>query len=159
MHRLDNRSRMSGDVHVRFCESLRGRFPRATRLVVFGRTRQQMKQELRIIEHYLGEQLDLVLHSNRQLNQSSLGMTFLGFRVLPGIIRLSSARRRRIIQKCRGYDKQINSLCSEQLVPCLQSMLAVTEPAAATGFRRMLFEKFRVLFQEQQPGDTRRFVC
>jgi RNA-directed DNA polymerase len=33
MHRLDDRSRMSGDVHVRFCESLKGRFLRATRLV------------------------------------------------------------------------------------------------------------------------------
>ena len=33
MHRLEDRSRMSGDVHVRFCESLRGRFPRATRLI------------------------------------------------------------------------------------------------------------------------------
>ena len=34
MQRLDDRSRMSGDAHVRFCESLRGKFPRATRLVV-----------------------------------------------------------------------------------------------------------------------------
>ncbi len=32
MRRLDDRSWMSGDVHVRFCESLRGRFPLATRL-------------------------------------------------------------------------------------------------------------------------------
>ncbi|SEB14693.1 hypothetical protein SAMN05660964_03818, partial [Thiothrix caldifontis] len=34
MQRLDNRSRMSGDVHVRFCESLRGWFPWATRLLL-----------------------------------------------------------------------------------------------------------------------------
>jgi len=34
MQRLDDRSRMSGDVHVRFCESLRGKFPRATRLLI-----------------------------------------------------------------------------------------------------------------------------
>ncbi|RDH88979.1 MAG: hypothetical protein DIZ77_15920 [endosymbiont of Seepiophila jonesi] len=33
MQRLDDRSRMSGDVHVRFCERLEGRFLRATRLV------------------------------------------------------------------------------------------------------------------------------
>jgi putative transposase len=31
---LDGRSRMSGDAHVRICESLGVRFPRATRLVV-----------------------------------------------------------------------------------------------------------------------------
>ena len=34
MQRLDDRSRMSGDVHVRFCERLEGRFLRATRLVI-----------------------------------------------------------------------------------------------------------------------------
>ena len=32
--RLDSRSRMSGDVHVRFCEHVGVRFPRVTRLVV-----------------------------------------------------------------------------------------------------------------------------
>jgi hypothetical protein len=32
--RLDSRSRMSGDAHVRFCESLGVKFPRATRLFV-----------------------------------------------------------------------------------------------------------------------------
>ena len=31
MRRLNNRGRMKGDFHVRFSESLRGRFPRATR--------------------------------------------------------------------------------------------------------------------------------
>ncbi len=33
MQRLDDKSRMSGDVHVRFCERLEGRFLRATRRV------------------------------------------------------------------------------------------------------------------------------
>jgi hypothetical protein len=33
MRRLDDRSRRSGDVRVRFCEHLRGRFPWVTRLV------------------------------------------------------------------------------------------------------------------------------
>ena len=34
MRRLDDKSRMSGDVHVRICERLGVGFPRATRLVV-----------------------------------------------------------------------------------------------------------------------------
>ena len=34
MQWLNDRSRMSGDVQVRICEHLRGRFPRVTRLVV-----------------------------------------------------------------------------------------------------------------------------
>jgi len=44
MHRLDDRSRMSGDVHVRFSESLRGRFPRATRPVCHCTNRAQAEQ-------------------------------------------------------------------------------------------------------------------
>jgi hypothetical protein len=32
MKRLDNRSRMKREFHVRFCESLRGKLPWATRL-------------------------------------------------------------------------------------------------------------------------------
>jgi len=40
---LDDRSRMSGDVHVRVCESLRGRFPWATRLVCHCRSEAQAR--------------------------------------------------------------------------------------------------------------------
>ena len=41
--RLDSRSRMSGDVHVRFCEHVGVRFPCVTRLVVLidGHPRQR----------------------------------------------------------------------------------------------------------------------
>ncbi len=32
---MDDKSRMSGDVHVRICEGLGVKFPRATRLVIY----------------------------------------------------------------------------------------------------------------------------
>jgi RNA-directed DNA polymerase len=44
MQRLDDRSRMSGDVHVRFCERPEGRFLRATRLVAGFQYRQEAEQ-------------------------------------------------------------------------------------------------------------------
>ena len=47
--RLDNKSRMSGDVQVRFCESLRVRFPRATRRVIccpYNRDAERIKKAL-----------------------------------------------------------------------------------------------------------------
>jgi len=47
MQRLDDRSRMSGDVHVRFCESLRGRFLRATRLLACFRFKMDAEQFMR----------------------------------------------------------------------------------------------------------------
>jgi RNA-directed DNA polymerase len=51
--RLDNKSRMSGDVQVRFCESLRVRSPRATRLVICCRHEEDAKR----IKNVLGKRL------------------------------------------------------------------------------------------------------
>ena len=55
MHRLEDRSRMSGDVHVRFCESLRGRFPRATRLVCGFQYRDDAKKFFGVLPKRLGK--------------------------------------------------------------------------------------------------------
>ena len=49
MKRLDDRSRMKREFHVRFCESLRRKFPRATRLCEAKKMRpflRQLKQAL-----------------------------------------------------------------------------------------------------------------
>ncbi len=46
MQRLDDRSRMSGDVHVRFCDRLEGRCLRATRLIVTANNREVLEAGL-----------------------------------------------------------------------------------------------------------------
>ena len=50
--RLDDGSRMSGDVHVRFCERLRGRFPRATHPVLAFTDRYNAERVLRAPKRY-----------------------------------------------------------------------------------------------------------
>ena len=47
--RLDNKSRMSREVHVRFCEGLGVRFPRATRLVVLCRSEFEAEVAMQMI--------------------------------------------------------------------------------------------------------------
>ena len=47
--RLDDRSRMTGDCHVRFCESLGVRLPRATRLYSFQGRFYQLRCTLAIL--------------------------------------------------------------------------------------------------------------
>jgi hypothetical protein len=47
--RLDNGSRMSCEVHVRFCESRRVRFPPATLLVIICPTRQRAEEAQRLV--------------------------------------------------------------------------------------------------------------
>ena len=60
MQRLDDRSRMSGDVHVRFCERLEGRFLRATRLVACFQYRQEAQHFMDVLSGRL-EQFRLTL--------------------------------------------------------------------------------------------------
>ncbi|MDP3695838.1 MAG: hypothetical protein Q8R42_06975, partial [Desulfocapsaceae bacterium] len=52
---------MSGDVHVRFCESPRGKLPRATRLILLHRDPAPLHQWRLQIEGFLREKLGLEL--------------------------------------------------------------------------------------------------
>jgi len=79
MQRLDKRSRMSGDVHVRFCESLRGRFPRATRLVITGKSRRLLEQNIRpAVESFLAERGLTLSEEKTVITYIRNGFTFLG---------------------------------------------------------------------------------
>ena len=55
---------MSGDVHVRFCERLGGRFPGATRLVVTCKSRREAEAALVAAERIM-EQLGVTLHAGK----------------------------------------------------------------------------------------------
>ena len=61
-YRLDSRSRMSGDAHVRICESLGVQFPRATRLFV---TIHGRRQYLWRAVDQDGDLLDILVQSRR----------------------------------------------------------------------------------------------
>ncbi len=76
--RLDNKSRMSGDAHVRFCESLRVRFPRATRLLILiphERAYRRAKKRFFSILRQLG--LQIAPHKTR-MGRVDTGFHFLG---------------------------------------------------------------------------------
>ena len=61
-HRLRSKSRMSGDAHVRICESLGVKFPRATRLVIVIRRKRYWLW--RAVDNE-GEVLDFLVQSRR----------------------------------------------------------------------------------------------
>ena len=79
--RLGDGSRMSGDVHVRFCESRGVRFPPATHLVVLCSTREQAEEAERRSGALLGD-LGLRLHPDKtrvvDLREGKEGFDFLG---------------------------------------------------------------------------------
>ena len=59
--RLDSKSRMSREVPVRFREGLGVRFPRATRLLVFTKTREAARRVYVSVGRYLTRKLKLVV--------------------------------------------------------------------------------------------------
>jgi len=83
--RLDSKSRMSGDAHVRFRERLGVRFPRATRLVVLCRRREEAEAALSDIRDWVEEN---GLHPDKthvgDCRQAGEGFEFLGYRFEAG---------------------------------------------------------------------------
>ena len=80
MGRLDRKSRMSGDVHVRFREHPRGRFPRVTRLVVL--CGGKVDEPLAAIRQVL-DRLDLTLNEVKTqiVDARQESFNFLGFAI------------------------------------------------------------------------------
>ena len=98
---------MSGDVHVRFCERLGVKFPRATHLVLFGPDRATLHAWRTALAERLAA-LRLVMHRGAHPRPVGEGIPFLGFTVLPERRRLKrrkavGARRRlaRLASACR----------------------------------------------------------
>ncbi len=79
MQRLDDRSRMSGDVHVRFCESLRGKFPRATRLIITGKSKRLLVEKVKpAVEKFLAKRGLTLSEEKTMITHIRDGFTFLG---------------------------------------------------------------------------------
>jgi RNA-directed DNA polymerase len=80
--KLEGKSRMSGDVHVRFRESGGVQFLSATRLVIVCRGRSQAREAMREVQAILGR-LKLTLHPDktRIVKADAEGFEFLGFYV------------------------------------------------------------------------------
>ena len=82
MQWLDDRSRMSGDVHVRFCEHLRGRYPRVTRLVILTTSKAEAEKALAEVRQSM-ENHHLELHPDKTRivdeTDDPNGFDFLGY--------------------------------------------------------------------------------
>ena len=84
MRRLSDRSRMSGDVHVRFCEGLGVKLPRPTRLILIHRDKDYLKSLIAPIRNYLSSHLNLELHPDKvYLQHYSKGVKYLGAVIKP----------------------------------------------------------------------------
>ena len=83
--RLDDKSRMSGDVHVRFCEGLRVKFPRATRLVILCQTKRQFQRAKRATQNSLASLKLSLSPTKSRMGPIHNGFHFLGIHFKPSL--------------------------------------------------------------------------
>ena len=76
---LNNKSRVSGDVHARFCESLKGKFLWATRLVITGYSPKYLRLLQKDIEIFLNQRGLELSKEKTHITHIRDGFNFLGF--------------------------------------------------------------------------------
>ncbi|WP_321416763.1 hypothetical protein [uncultured Desulfobacter sp.] len=92
---------MSGDVHVRFCESLRGRFPRATRRNIFVRSPKAANRVMESISEFIEGKLKLKINREKSRVGRSKDVKFLGMTVINGAIAISAQSMKRALEKVK----------------------------------------------------------
>jgi len=121
--------------------------------LLFSSSRIQLKQNLSCIRKWLREHLQLELKNDIKLNRTRLGFTFLGFRIFPGLIRLSNRSKRRFSRKLRRYEENYQSgvWTQKRLIRHVEPLVDFTRIADAKGFRRKIIG-FKGSAQGLEPG-------
>jgi RNA-directed DNA polymerase len=108
----DGKSRMSGDVHVRFCEHLKGRFLRVTRRNIYVGSEAAGKRVMSGIRTFLKEVLRLRINEAKSAVERPWQRKFLGYsvtahretrlRIAPESLRRLTNRVRELIREGSG---------------------------------------------------------
>ena len=107
MRRLIDKSRMSGDVHVRFCESLRGQFPWATRLLILSKTRWHNRKAIKAMNQIFN-QLKLKQHPDKTfMGRIERGFDFLGYHFSTEPLQLAKITVRKYVERYRKLYEQL----------------------------------------------------
>jgi retron-type reverse transcriptase len=115
--------------------------------LAFGNSPEELKVLLSRIRDYLDDELHLELKKGIQLKPSKAGVSFLGYRLFPDRIGLTRRSRQRFIDKLRLYEGDYlrGALPESELSRRMQSVIAFTEWADASGFRCSALSKYGVL--------------
>lgn len=99
-------------------------------------SRAEARAVLTAMQAFAAESLGLALRPG-QIQRSDRGVSFLGFRVLPGVLRLSRRRRRRYASARRRIERayQLGLIDGNALQAGYAAALAITAHASAVAFR------------------------
>lgn len=107
---------------------------------------------------YLEEKLHLQLHPKKIFNRTSQGVPFLGMRVVPGRIRLSSNSRKRFVSQSKLFAKRYEDgqWSEAELARHMASLVGSVRIADCRGFRNKVILRYGSMEERLEPGESRR---
>ena len=119
---------MSGDVHVRICEHLGGRFPGVTRLVITGHSKEWLENEvLPVLVTFLAERGLNISQEKTKITHITEGFNFLGWNVRKYngklLIKPSKANIKAHLSKVREIIKANKTIKQADLIGILNPVL------------------------------------
>jgi RNA-directed DNA polymerase len=99
-------------------------------------TRQQASRLASLATDFVGAHLSLELRDPIQINRSTHGVTFCGFRIHAGTIQLARSRRQRFLAGLDRWEKRYEKglVSADKLQSAADALLGMTTPADAQGW-------------------------
>lgn len=126
--------------------------------ILFRKTSSELKSDLIELTQYLENKRHLKLKSSIQLNRTSKGIPFLGYRVFPQKIMLSPMSKKRLIHKFKAYENKcvkgewsINEL-AQHVIP----LFDFANKANTKGLRGKIINRFGAPSYRLESRDSRR---
>ena len=107
---------MSGDVQVRFCESLRVRPPWATRRNIFVGSQKAAERVMQSITLYIERKLKLVVNREKSQVAKTNSVKFLGMTIVNGTIAISRVAMAHAKNKVKELTRRGTSLTLEDTI-------------------------------------------
>lgn len=100
--------------------------------------KQEVQATLKAIMHWLQTERALQVKPSVQIQSSKQGVTYCGFRILPGVIRLSRRRKRRYQQRRQFWEQRYlqQQISSRQLQTAYAAVHAITAGTDSLAWRR-----------------------
>ena len=101
-------------------------------------SRETARATLAAVRDFVARERAVTVKASARIGRSAHGVTFLGFRVLPGSLRLSLRRRRRYAAARDRWERRhaAGEIDARQLQAGYDSALAITAHASARAWRR-----------------------
>ena len=126
--------------------------------VVWGESGRELRAVCERVRVFLAEELKLTLKDNAAINQTAMGMDFLGYRVFPGTMRLARRSKVRFARKFQRYEAAFMRGDWSELVlqQRMQALLAFVVSAESGAFRRHVLQRFGVAAKRLEPCESGR---